>query len=137
MKETKLTPSGNCMDSLQKQVITLNHKVDVLYEMIDQLSEKVSEALSKSKAAPIQEGTPPSLGVSNSGYAYKSYSNHSPVMEHKDVLVDTNCVDSNSHSSEKDLSPAIQIQRLTAQLTAAYNRIAALEEQLLAQRIHS
>lgn len=125
------------MDSLQKQVITLNHKVDVLYEMIDQLSDKVSEALSKSKAAPIQEGTPVSLGVSNSRYAYKSYSNQSPVMEHKDVLVDTNSVDSNSHSSEKDLSPTIQIQRLTAQLTAAYNRIAALEEQLLSQRIHS
>lgn len=125
------------MDSLQKQVITLNHKVDVLYEMIDQLSDKVSEALSKSKAAPIQEGTPVPLGVSNSRYAYKSYSNQSPVMEHKDVLVDTNSVDSNSHSSEKDLSPTIQIQRLTAQLTAAYNRIAALEEQLLSQRIHS
>jgi len=29
------------------------------------------------------------------------------------------------------------VQRLTAQLTAAYNRIAALEEQLLARRIHS
>jgi hypothetical protein len=35
---------------------------------------------------------------------------------------------------EQDLSPQIQIQRLTAQLTAAYNRIAALEEQLLAKR---
>jgi hypothetical protein len=31
----------------------------------------------------------------------------------------------------------IQIQRLTAQLTAAYNRIAALEEQLVANRIHA
>ncbi len=31
----------------------------------------------------------------------------------------------------------IQIRRLTAQLTAAYNRIAALEEQLLSYRIHS
>jgi hypothetical protein len=35
---------------------------------------------------------------------------------------------------EQDLSPQIKIQRLTAQLTAAYNRIAALEEQLLAKR---
>jgi len=32
-------------------------------------------------------------------------------------------------SGEKELTPEIQIQRLTAQLTAAYNRIAALEEQ--------
>jgi hypothetical protein len=35
---------------------------------------------------------------------------------------------------EQDLSPQIKIQRLTAQLTAAYNRIAALEEQLLSKR---
>jgi hypothetical protein len=35
---------------------------------------------------------------------------------------------------EQDLDPRIQIQRLTAQLTVAYNRIAALEEQLLAKR---
>ncbi len=33
------------------------------------------------------------------------------------------------------LGPEAQIQRLSAQLTAAYNRIAALEEQLLAQRL--
>ena len=39
-------------------------------------------------------------------------------------------------SGEKIISPEIQIQRLTAQLTAAYNRIAALEEQLLRERIH-
>ena len=33
---------------------------------------------------------------------------------------------------ERSLAPETQIRRLTAQLTAAYNRIAALEEQLLA-----
>ena len=57
-------------------------------------------------------------------------------MEHKDVLADGNCLDRNRQSGEKQLTPEVQIQRLTAQLTAAYNRIAALEEQLLAQRIH-
>jgi hypothetical protein len=56
-------------------------------------------------------------------------------MEHKDVLADHNAIESLSHSGEKMLSSEVQIQRLTAQLTAAYNRIAALEEQLLAQRI--
>lgn len=35
---------------------------------------------------------------------------------------------------EQDLAPQFQIQRLTAQLTAAHNRIAALEEQLLTKR---
>jgi hypothetical protein len=33
------------------------------------------------------------------------------------------------------ITPEIQVQRLTAQLTAAYNRIAALEEQLLSRRV--
>jgi hypothetical protein len=59
-------------------------------------------------------------------------------MEHKDVLLDGNSDFTNSHqNSEKTISADIQVQRLTAQLTAAYNRIAALEEQLLARRIHS
>jgi hypothetical protein len=57
-------------------------------------------------------------------------------MEHKDVLVDNSRLDNHRQSGEKELAPEIQIQRLTAQLTAAYNRIAALEELLLAQRIH-
>jgi hypothetical protein len=57
-------------------------------------------------------------------------------MEHKDVLVDNYSSEASMYSGEKALSPEIQIQRLTAQLMAAYNRIAALEEQLLAQRVH-
>jgi hypothetical protein len=42
----------------------------------------------------------------------------------------------NRQGGDKNLTPEIQIQRLTAQLTAAYNRIAALEEQLMKDRIH-
>ncbi|MBD1834601.1 hypothetical protein H6F61_18330 [Cyanobacteria bacterium FACHB-472] len=125
------------MDSLQKQIVVLSHKVDVVYEMLEHLNQKVSDSLSQSKQAPVQVGTPPAIGASNSRYSYQSYSSMTSVMEHKDVLVDTNGLDGNFQSSEKELSPEIQIQRLTAQLTAAYNRIAALEEQLLSKRIHS
>jgi hypothetical protein len=57
-------------------------------------------------------------------------------LEHKDVLIDGVYLEMNRQSGERNLSPEIQIQRLTAQLTAAYNRIAALEEQLLRERIH-
>ena len=57
-------------------------------------------------------------------------------LEHKDILLDDSYFDKNSQSLEKELSAEIQIQRLTAQLTAAYNRIAALEEQLLSKRMH-
>ena len=38
--------------------------------------------------------------------------------------------------NDANWSTDIQIRRLTAQLTAAYHRIAALEEQLLSHRIH-
>ncbi|MEP0935062.1 hypothetical protein [Leptolyngbya sp. FACHB-8] len=56
--------------------------------------------------------------------------------DHKDILADVDLVDSETHSGDhQTLSPDLQIQRLTAQLTAAYNRIAALEEQLLARRV--
>ncbi|NJO80200.1 MAG: hypothetical protein HC827_17940 [Cyanobacteria bacterium RM1_2_2] len=57
-------------------------------------------------------------------------------MEHKDILSDLSYTDLEAQSGERSLSPEVQVQRLTAQLTAAYNRIAALEEQLIAKRIH-
>jgi predicted nucleic acid-binding Zn-ribbon protein len=38
---------------------------------------------------------------------------------------------------DSELTPEIQIRRLTAQLTAAYQRIAELEEQLMAKRVYS
>jgi len=124
------------MEPLQKQVITLSHKVDALYQVIDNLSARVSEALSECRLASIQ-GTHNSLGVDTAGhYSTQGYSSLKLAMEHKDVLVDKTSLDNHHQSGEKELAPEIQIQRLTAQLTAAYNRIAALEELLLAQRIH-
>ena len=123
------------MEPLQKQVITLTHKVDALYQVIDQLSIKVSDALSECRLAPIQAMN----GVRGDGvesYSAQGYSSLKPAIEHKDVLADGTCLDRNRQSGEKELTPEIQIQRLTAQLTAAYNRIAALEERLLAQRTH-
>lgn len=73
---------------------------------------------------------------SNGRYMTQGQNASKSMMEHKDILVDSNELDTHLQSGEKELGPEIQIQRLTAQLTAAYNRIAALEEQLLARRIH-
>lgn len=124
------------MEPLQKQVIALSHKVDALYQVVDNLNARVSEAFSECRLSPIQ-GTNNSLGVDSVGhYSNQSYSSIKSAMEHKDVLVDSSSLDNHRQSGEKELAPEIQIQRLTAQLTAAYNRIAALEELLLAQRIH-
>ena len=138
MKEKEVMGIGNRMDAVQKQVIALSHKVDALYQIIEQLNGKVSESLSEIKQTP-RPSSDPSLSTANvRPYTYHSQSLLDAVMEHKDVLADGNSEFTNSHqNSEKPLSADIQVQRLTAQLTAAYNRIAALEEQLLARRIHS
>lgn len=123
------------MDSLQKQVNILSTKVDSLYQLIEQLSSKVSGVVSECRfgAEQIQRSD---SGVATSYRAYQGYGGLDASMEHKDVLLDSNSSESSSQGGEKQLSPEIQIQRLTAQLTAAYNRIAALEDQLLSQRIH-
>lgn len=123
------------MDSVQKQLMILSQKVDALYQVIEPLNQKISEILSSNSPASPPEVELSSLSLVNGPYTYQNYSRDSG-MEHKDVLVDGN-VETNSRNREKELSPEIQIQRLTAQLTAAYNRIAALEEQLLSKRIHS
>lgn len=124
------------MDAAQNQIIALSHKIDALYQIVDQLSDKVSESLSEIRQLPKQNDCSTSA-VNPRPYSYQSPSLMGSVMEHKDVLVDNNNDLTNHQSSEKMLSPDIQVQRLTAQLTAAYNRIAALEEQLLSRRIHS
>lgn len=124
------------MEPLQKQVNTLSQKVDALYQVVDQLNGQVADALSECRLTPVQDGNGNFLTTENTGrYPSLGYSSHKPTLEHKDVLTDNNSKDAHK-SGEKELTPEIQIRRLTAQLTAAYNRIAALEEQLLAQRIH-
>lgn len=124
------------MDSLQNQVLTLSHKVDDLYQMIEQLSSKISQCLAERsfKSSPGVDSR--EFGGRVGRYAYQSHSALEPSPEHKDVLIETNYLDTSYQNGETELTPEIQIQRLTAQLTAAYNRIAALEEQLLAKRIH-
>lgn len=128
------------MESVQKQVIALSHKVDALYQVVEVLSQNVTEVLSVAhNSANHPEENNYSLSVSASKpYSMQNHSRLDSAMAHKDVLIDSNGRDKNSHQgSEKELAPEIQIQRLTAQLTAAYNRIAALEEQLLSRRVYS
>lgn len=124
------------MDSLQKQVSTLDTKVDALHKIVEQLSSSISENLSEMKSASAKAANRSQIELGSGRQQYRGHRSPDTSMEHKDVLVDTNFFDSDSQSGERELAPEIQIQRLTAQLTAAYNRIAALEEQLLAQRIH-
>ena len=122
------------MELILEQIAALNTKVDALYGIVDQLNQTVvgiapaletlgTEGLLRSDMAP---------GTYQGGY--RQSSRMDGTLEHKDVLVESPYPEQDSHSADS-ISPEVQTQRLTAQLTAAYNRIAALEEQLLSQRI--
>ena len=123
------------MEPMQSQVTLLTQKVDALHEVIDQVNSRVTEMLSTSKSssasASVLDDSYPSR-VRPSGNFQRGES----LLMHKDILMDSVYVDPETSGDDTVLSPEVQIQRLTAQLTAAYNRIAALEEQLLATRTH-
>jgi uncharacterized coiled-coil protein SlyX len=124
------------MDTLQQQVTSLSVKVDAMHQVIEQLNVKVSEVLSDTNRTANASINPAPANSFSSRYYSQGLMAHDMGMDHKDVLSDNGSLDMTSSSSERDLAPEIQIRRLTAQLTAAYNRIAALEEQLLAHRMH-
>ncbi len=122
------------MEPLQEQVTTLTNKVDALHQAIDQVNVRVAEILSAAQTHS-RDGVLEENAHRRSMYGQLRVSE--PTTIHKDILVDATYIDPERSGDEMSLSPEVQIQRLTAQLTAAYNRIAALEEQLLASRVHS
>jgi hypothetical protein len=122
------------MEPLQQQILTLSEKLDALCQVIDQLDTKVTQAFSECSLANTQAKDNYQENGAAGGYQLRRISLN-PEMEHKDVLTDGIYLDMHRQSGD-NITPEIQIQRLTAQLTAAYNRIAALEEQLLRERIH-
>jgi len=120
------------MDTLQAQVRDLSSKLDTMSKHIEMLNERVSEVVSTLHA---KRGRQYSLGRTDNEEYLLIGESTSPALAHKDILTDSDFLQSSARSGEKELSPETQIRRLTAQLTAAYNRIAALEEQLLARRV--
>ena len=123
---------------LCQQVTVLTQQVDALYKLIENLNEKLLESANETKLKLNQQRNDCSGTLGNDQTSsYQSYSRLEALLEHKDILSDDSYFDKNSQSLEQELSADIQIQRLTAQLTAAYNRIAALEEQLLSKRMYS
>ncbi len=120
------------MDVLEKQVIELSGKVDSLHGLIAQLAEKVDASIVSENSRSRRDILPDAGTVNLPPTAMRRRPN--PAMTHKDVLSDDAYLDGEPSSTTRTLSPEIQIQRLTAQLTAAYNRIAALEEQIMAYR---
>jgi hypothetical protein len=109
------------VETLQQQLATVNAKLEAMHQKIEVLSTQISELLAS------RSGSVAPAAVS-SGYASSAIT-HRDVLEDKDPMVE-------NEARGKSMSQELQVQRLMAQLTAAYNRIAALEEQLLSQRIH-
>ena len=124
------------MEMLRQQVTVLTQQVDALYKLIENLNEKLLDSANETKLNQQRNDRSGTVENDNAS-SYQSYSRLNALLEHKDILLDDSYFDKNSQSVEKELTTDIQIQRLTAQLTAAYHRIAALEEQLLSKRIHS
>ncbi|NEO27025.1 MAG: hypothetical protein F6K03_09040, partial [Kamptonema sp. SIO4C4] len=94
-----------------------------------QLEEAQLEEAQPEEAQPMLDPEPMSV-------SYRDFKHQD--LTHKDVLDDDESweklSDYHYHRDEQEFAPDLQVRRLTAQVTAAYHRIAALEEQLLAQR---
>ncbi len=116
------------MEAHQQQLMVVSTKIDALHQAVEDLSQNLTAALTPGM---LPAGTI-HLPTQTSQQSMASDTN----LSHKDVLIDSQSFDVDRHSGDKPLTPEVQIQRLTAQLTAAYNRIAVLEEQLLSQRVH-
>ncbi|MFB2936826.1 hypothetical protein ACE1B6_16375 [Aerosakkonemataceae cyanobacterium BLCC-F154] len=125
------------MDSIKNQVNGLNEKIETLCQLVENLNTRMEEILSEIKR-PAPESKEQFVGLVGERPSYSTLSRVDAALAHKDILIDNSYSESNTGtgSREKELGPDIQIQRLTAQLTAAYNRIAALEEQLLSKRVY-
>jgi hypothetical protein len=130
------------MDSLQVQVTNLSRKVDALYQITEQLSQKMSEILAETPVqqhATVEATQNPKLPSKESATQQPAKNDATHLFdEYKDILLEeTSNLEGGYHQGDNAITPEVQVQRLTAQLTAAYNRIAVLEEQLLSMRHHS
>ena len=136
------------IDVVQKQMHDLTSKVDSLHGLVEQLTQQVAAiALAQTSAQTNGQNHNGSTRDSNGSSPASVAAEVSPAvsaartsmdlaMSHKDILNDESYLEGDKSSASSKMSPEIQIQRLTAQLTAAYNRMAVLEEQILACRFH-
>jgi uncharacterized coiled-coil protein SlyX len=127
------------MEPLQRQIIELNDKIDQIHSVVERLSSQIAMLVcEKQPSLGPENAQAPTLAEIRLSSPAINGGRLQSVMEHKDVLIDgSEGKNQLMSTSEQNLAPEIQIRRLTAQLTAAYNRIAALEEQLFTCRIHS
>lgn len=141
------------MEKLQREIMELNYKVNRLSQIVERITREMNLPYERNQLeinmAFEDENTTPSNDysldenmmsqLSDNQMENPSYVDTPIMIAHKDILDDDNHHQSEQYhnslsQSESELSCDLQVQRLTAQLTAAYHRIAALEEQLLLKR---
>jgi hypothetical protein len=125
--------------SLKEQIQTLNFKIDQLHQIVLDLSQQISTLTDKQAIFFSGHDFQGSATIDRHHLPLQSSSeavDHvASRIIHKDILIDED--DNLSFwglQNEQPLTAEIQIHRLMAQVTVAYQRIAALEEQLMAQR---
>ena len=137
------------MNDTHTEIAKLHEQVNQLYMALNSLSEYVGwQDISNFN---LHSDLPSRMKLSKSSHqnGNHAYGNRLKqngnlgdnlylLNQHKDILVDDESVHSSAASDNSQNSEIIsceeQVNRLTAQLTAAYYRIASLEEQLLAIR---
>ena len=119
------------MSSTDQRIEAVEAKLGSIVDSISQLNNSVGQVLGSMDS--LRNPSPVTQDVAAAASHSQVYSK---TMSHKDVLddVDDSALPTNSEG-QLIMPPEMQVQRLTAQLTAAYSRIAALEEQLLSRRI--
>lgn len=113
-------------ETLQHYFERLELQIQELKAAIERMPEQVAAALLAKQEAKKNAPAPSRYSVLTSDLVEDG--SHNFLLEEDPPVV-------SNPSPAYELAPEAQIQRLSAQLTAAYNRIAALEEQLLAQRL--
>jgi hypothetical protein len=125
------------MKNLEHQMNELENKIDRLHGIVEEIGHQVCLLVADKEKSCRQQGeqfltaSESILPLSDSGGQFPS------ILDYKDSIVGGSEGKPSESSIEQSLTPETQIRRLTAQLTAAYNRIAALEEQLLAVRLRA
>jgi hypothetical protein len=106
-------------DQSQKKFENIERTLEELKKAMAVLPVRMAEAINQRDLRPQPQAS--------NATAYRQ--------PEKDILGEEEEITSKPSTNGKLITPEIQVQRLTAQLTAAYNRIAALEEQLLSRRV--
>jgi hypothetical protein len=112
------------VETLQQQLTVVNTKIEAIHQKIEVISIQIEELIASVRSTDL-------LQAAHDGDHTMPKPN---PQVHRDILLDEEPAPLVS-SKGQTISQELQMQRLMAQLTAAYNRIAALEEQLMSQRL--